>query len=98
MARLHWRHRRLRNLTDTQSRPYGRFFGRHHSPESKMTVTNSEAGVLNFYRASQLHSGLILGQMGRRTNDARLILIVRRHSEEEVMHAQLWTDTIIAQG
>ena len=63
-----------------------------------MTVTNSEAGVLNFYRASQLHSGLILGQMVRRTNDARLILNLTRHSAEEVMHAQLWTETIIAIG
>ena len=63
-----------------------------------MTVANSEAGVLNFYRASQLHSGLILGQMVRRTNDARLILSLTRHSAEEVMHAQLWTETIIAIG
>jgi bacterioferritin (cytochrome b1) len=63
-----------------------------------MTVTNSEAGLLNFYRASQLHSGLILGQMVRRTNDARLILTLTRHSAEEVMHAQLWTETIIAIG
>ena len=65
---------------------------------SKMTVINSEAGVLNFYRESQLHSGLILGQMVRRTNDARLILSLTRHSAEEVMHAQLWTETIIAIG
>ena len=63
-----------------------------------MAVVNSEAGVLNFYRASQLHSGLILGQMVRRTNDARLILSLTRHSAEEVMHAQLWTETIIAIG
>ena len=63
-----------------------------------MTVTNTEAGVLNFYRASQLHSGLILGQMVRRTNDARLNLSLTRHSAEEVMHAQLWTETIIAIG
>lgn len=63
-----------------------------------MTVTNSEAGLLNFYRASQLHGGLILGQMVRRTNDARLILSLTRHSAEEVMHAQFWTETIIAIG
>ncbi|MFN2603140.1 MAG: ferritin-like domain-containing protein [Gemmatimonadaceae bacterium] len=63
-----------------------------------MTVINSESGVLNFYRASQLHCGLILGQMVRRTNDARLILSLTRHSAEEVMHAQLWTETIIAIG
>ena len=63
-----------------------------------MSVSTSESGVLNFYRASQLHSGLILGQMVRRTHDARLILNLTRHCAEEVMHAQLWTETIIAIG
>lgn len=63
-----------------------------------MTVPNTETGLLNFYRASQLHSGLILGQLARRTNDARLILNLTRHCAEEVMHAQLWTETIIAIG
>lgn len=63
-----------------------------------MTVINSDASVLNFYRESQLHSGLILGQIVRRSSDARLILNLTRHSAEEVMHAQLWTETIIAIG
>jgi bacterioferritin (cytochrome b1) len=63
-----------------------------------MTVTNSEIALLNFYRASELHGGLILGQMVRRTRDPSLILSLTRHSAEEVMHAQLWTETIIAIG
>lgn len=63
-----------------------------------MTVTNSEIALLNFYRASELHGGLILGQMVRRTRDPGLILSLTRHSAEEVMHAQLWTETIIAVG
>ena len=63
-----------------------------------MTVTNSEIALLNFYRASELHGGLILGQMVRRTRDPHLILNLTRHSAEEVMHAQLWTETIIAVG
>src|SRR6266545_8036971 len=63
-----------------------------------MTVTNSEIALLNFYRASELHGGLILGQMVRRTRDPHLILSLTRHSAEEVMHAQLWTETIIAIG
>lgn len=63
-----------------------------------MTVTNSEIALLNFYRASELHGGLILGQMVRRTRDPGLILSLTRHSAEEVMHAQLWTETIIAIG
>jgi hypothetical protein len=63
-----------------------------------MTPSNDEIALLNFYRASELHGGLILGQMVRRTRDPELILNLTRHSAEEVMHAQLWTETIIAIG
>jgi demethoxyubiquinone hydroxylase (CLK1/Coq7/Cat5 family) len=63
-----------------------------------MTNSNSEIAVLNFYRASELHGGLILGQMVRRTRDPELILNLTRHSAEEVMHAQLWTEAIVAIG
>src|SRR5215210_9602009 len=63
-----------------------------------MTVSKSDVALLNFYRASELHGGLILGQMVRRTRDPELILNLTRHSAEEVMHAQLWTETIIAVG
>lgn len=59
---------------------------------------SAEIALLNFYRASELHGGLILGQMVRRTRDPELILNLTRHSAEEVMHAQLWTETIIAIG
>jgi bacterioferritin (cytochrome b1) len=63
-----------------------------------MTTSNSEIALLNFYRASELHGGLILGQMVRRTRDPELIHKLTRHSAEEVMHAQLWTEAIIAVG
>jgi demethoxyubiquinone hydroxylase (CLK1/Coq7/Cat5 family) len=63
-----------------------------------MTVSKSDVAVLNFYRASELHGGLILGQMVRRTRDPELILNLTRHSAEEVMHAQLWTEAILAVG
>ena len=63
-----------------------------------MTVSAAEIALLNFYRASELHGGLILGQMVRRTRDPELILNLTRHSAEEVMHAQLWTETILAIG
>ena len=63
-----------------------------------MTIIDSEIALLNFYRASELHGGLILGQMVRRTRDPRLILSLTRHSAEEVRHAQLWTETIMAIG
>lgn len=63
-----------------------------------MNVSPAEIALLNFYRASELHGGLILGQMVRRTRDPELILRLTEHSAEEVMHAQLWTETIIAVG
>ena len=59
-------------------------------------TAQSEIALLNFYRASELHGGLILGQMVRRTRDPELILNLTRHSAEEMMHAQLWTEAIIA--
>src|SRR4026209_717613 len=63
-----------------------------------MTAPPSDIALLNFYRASELRGGLILGQMVRRTRDPELILNLTRHSAEEVMHAQLWTETINAVG
>ena len=63
-----------------------------------MTPASNDIALLNFYRASELHGGLILGQMVRRTRDPELIMNLTRHSAEEVMHAQLWTETIVAIG
>ncbi len=61
-------------------------------------TAQSEIALLNFYRASELHGGLILGQMVRRTRDPELILNLTRHSAEEMMHARLWTEAIVAIG
>lgn len=63
-----------------------------------MQVTTIELKRLNFYRASELHGGLVLGQLVRRARDADLILRLTRHSAEEVRHAQLWAETILAVG
>jgi bacterioferritin (cytochrome b1) len=63
-----------------------------------MEITAQELGFLNFYRASELHGGLILGQVARRARGSALVLDLTRHSAEEVVHAQLWTETIIAVG
>lgn len=63
-----------------------------------MEITPQELRILNFYRASELHGGLLLGQMVRRTRDAQLVLELTRHSAEEIVHAQLWTETILAVG
>jgi hypothetical protein len=59
-----------------------------------MSITISELGWLNFYRASELHGGLVLGQLAQRTRDPWLMEQLTRHSAEEVMHAELWTTTI----
>lgn len=63
-----------------------------------MQITKLELDRLNFYRASELHGGLLLGQLVRRVRDPALMLDLTRHSAEEVVHAQLWTETIIAVG
>ena len=63
-----------------------------------MDITPRELDFLNFYRASELHGGLILGQVARRARGSELVLDLTRHSAEEVVHAQLWTETISAVG
>jgi len=61
-------------------------------------ITELELARLNFYRASELHGGLVLGQLVRRVRDPQLMAELTRHSAEEVAHAQLWTETILAVG
>ena len=63
-----------------------------------MQVDAIELARLNFYRASELHGGLVLAQLVRRVRDGELMLNLTRHSAEEVKHAQLWTETIIEVG
>lgn len=61
-------------------------------------VSELELRFLNFYRASELHGGLILGQVARRTRDGMLATELLKHSAEEVEHARVWTETILAVG
>jgi hypothetical protein len=63
-----------------------------------LLVSETELSLLNFYRASELHGGLILGQMARRIDDADLIAKLTRHSAEGMMHALWWTETIARLG
>ena len=60
--------------------------------------TERELTLLNFYRASELQGGLMLGRLVEHVRDPELILRLTEHSAEEVMHAQLWTETIVAVG
>ncbi|HEX6132770.1 MAG TPA: ferritin-like domain-containing protein [Longimicrobiales bacterium] len=63
-----------------------------------MQIDSTELSRLNFYRASELHGGLVLGQLVQRVRDPELTLNLTRHSAEEVRHAQLWTETILEVG
>ena len=65
---------------------------------SVLEITERELTLLNFYRASELHGGLVLGRLVQHVRDPELILRLTAHSAEEVLHAQLWTETIIAVG
>ena len=50
-----------------------------------MDITTRELGFLNFYRAYELHGGLILGQLARRARGSALVLDLTRHAAEEVV-------------
>jgi demethoxyubiquinone hydroxylase (CLK1/Coq7/Cat5 family) len=63
-----------------------------------MEIAERELTLLNFYRASELQGGLILGRLVEHVRDPELILRLTEHSAEEVMHAQLWTEMIVAVG
>jgi len=63
-----------------------------------MQITPHELMLLNFYRASELHGGLLLGQMARRTREPHLMLELTNHSAEEIVHARLWTECILDCG
>ena len=65
---------------------------------NEIQITSRELRLLNFYRASELHGGLILGGLVRRVREPELILKLTRHSAEEVRHAELWTEAILAVG
>ena len=63
-----------------------------------MQITERELTLLNFYRASELQGGLILGRLVQHVRDPDLILRLTAHSAEEVLHARLWTETIVDVG
>lgn len=63
-----------------------------------MQVTTLEMNRLNFYRASELHAGLVLGQLVRRVRDADLMVHLTRQAAQEFDHAKVWTETILELG
>lgn len=69
-----------------------------HALRGPAQVSERELGLLNFYRASELHGGLILGQVARRARDPYVAVELLRHSAEEITHARYWAETIVAVG
>ena len=63
-----------------------------------MQIDQIELDRLNFYRVSELHGGLVLGQLVQRARDPWLIRQLTQHSAEEVRHSQIWAETIVAVG
>ena len=63
-----------------------------------MEISDRELTLLNFYRASELHGGLVLGRLAQHVRDPELILRLTQHGAEEVHHAQLWAETMVEVG
>lgn len=61
-------------------------------------IDEREAAALNFYRASELHGGLLLGRLAQRCRDGALSADLLKHGAEEIEHARLWTETMLALG
>ena len=68
------------------------------TPLPAPVVSARELEWLNFYRCSELQGGLVLGTLAQRVRDGQLTLSLLRHSAEEVEHARLWTETLLAVG
>jgi len=61
-----------------------------------MEISEQELARLNFYRVSALEIGLSLGRLVGQVREPWVMLQLTRHSEEELQHARLWTETILA--
>ena len=72
---------------------------RRHTPVPTAPAASSvELAWLDFYRASELHGGLVLGRLAGRVRDGALAIQLLRHAAEEVEHARLWAETTLALG
>jgi demethoxyubiquinone hydroxylase (CLK1/Coq7/Cat5 family) len=63
-----------------------------------LEISDTELRLLNFYRVSELNGGLLLGHLLRGVRDPELIRQLTQHSAEEVVHSQLWLETIFDVG
>lgn len=63
-----------------------------------MEIDAREMELLNFYRASELRGGLLLSTIAQRVRDGALFVELARHGAEEIVHAQLWAETMVDLG
>jgi bacterioferritin (cytochrome b1) len=61
-------------------------------------IDEKQAAALNFYRASELEGGLLLSRLAQRCRDGALTADLLKHGAEEIEHARLWTETMLALG
>ena len=63
-----------------------------------MTINQRDTTALNFYRASELHGALIVGQFVRRTSDPSLIVGLTRLSARKLAYSQQLAERIVSLG
>jgi bacterioferritin (cytochrome b1) len=64
-----------------------------------MTVDDLLVHVFSYYRSAELHgASLILRLLGRMPEDGAAQVHLTRHAAEELRHAWLWTQRIVAMG
>lgn len=61
-------------------------------------IDDRELDLLDFYRASELHGALLLAHLARRTGDPALLCDLSRHAADEMRHAAIWAEVIVALG
>jgi bacterioferritin (cytochrome b1) len=61
-----------------------------------METSERELSRLNFYRSSALELGIGLAGLVGQVRDPWVIYQLTRHSQEELVHARLWTETILS--
>ncbi len=63
-----------------------------------MEISGNELRALNFYRVTALHGGRILADLAPRMRDARVLVNLTRHAADLLVHAHIWSETILAVG
>jgi hypothetical protein len=65
---------------------------------SRVPDNHRDIAALNFFRATELHGALIIGQLVRRTSDPGLIHHLTRCCVRQVVHSMQLAESIVALG